>query len=85
MKITNTKTFLVEGLKYNWTLFKIETDAGIYGWGEATNWPGSPLIEAACKHVGDFIIGHVSCWYGEDPKTSIRQWQPLPNRSPELF
>lgn len=57
MKITNTKTFLVEGLKYNWTLFKIETDSGIYGWGEATNWPGSPLIEAACKHVGDFIIG----------------------------
>jgi galactonate dehydratase len=57
MKITNTKTFLVEGLKYNWTLFKIETDSGIHGWGEATNWPGSPLVEAACKHVGDFIIG----------------------------
>ncbi len=57
MKITNTKTFLVEGLKYNWTLFKIETDSGTHGWGEATNWPGSPLIEAACKHVGDFIIG----------------------------
>jgi galactonate dehydratase len=57
MKITNTKTFLVEGMKYNWTLFKIETDAGIHGWGEATNWPGSPLIEAACKHVGEFIIG----------------------------
>jgi galactonate dehydratase len=57
MKITNTKTFLVEGLKYNWILFKIETDSGIHGWGEATNWPGSPLIEAACKHVGDFIIG----------------------------
>jgi len=57
MKITSTKTFLVEGMKYNWTLFKIETDAGIHGWGEATNWPGSPLIEAACKHVGEFIIG----------------------------
>ena len=57
MKITNTKTFFVEGIKYNWTLFKIETDTGIHGWGEATNWPGSPLIEAACKHVGDFITG----------------------------
>ena len=57
MKITNTKTFLVEGMKYNWTLLKIETDAGIHGWGEATNWPGSPLVEAACKHVGEFIIG----------------------------
>ncbi|HMX27656.1 MAG TPA: hypothetical protein PKC13_18840 [Blastocatellia bacterium] len=40
MRITNTKTFLVEGIKYNWTLLKIETDAGLHGWGEATNWPG---------------------------------------------
>ena len=36
---------------------KIETDAGIHGWGEATNWPGSPLVEAACRHVGQFILG----------------------------
>lgn len=57
MKITNCKTFLVEGVKYNWTLFKIETDSGLHGWGEATNWPGSPLVEAACRHVGDFIYG----------------------------
>ncbi len=57
MKITACKTFLVEGLKYNWTLFKIETDAGVHGWGEATNWPGSPLVEAACQHVGNFILG----------------------------
>ncbi len=57
MKITHCKTFLVEGVKYNWTLFKIETDSGLHGWGEATNWPGSPLVEAACRHVGDFICG----------------------------
>ncbi len=57
MKITNIKTFLVEGIKYNWTLVKIETDAGLHGWGEATNWPGSPLVEAACRHVGEFITG----------------------------
>jgi len=58
MKITACKTYLVEGIKYNWTLLKVETDAGIHGWGEATNWPGSPLVEAACKHVGDFVLGH---------------------------
>ncbi len=57
MKITACKTFLVEGIKYNWTLLKIETDAGIHGWGEATNWPGSPLVEAACQHVGNIIVG----------------------------
>jgi galactonate dehydratase len=57
VKITKVKTFFVEGIKYNWTLVKIETDAGLHGWGEATNWPGSPLVEAACQHVGDFIVG----------------------------
>lgn len=57
MKITNVKTFLVEGIKYNWTLVKVETDSGLHGWGEGTNWPGSPLIVAACQHVGEFITG----------------------------
>ncbi len=57
MKISAVKTYLVEGIKYNWTLVKVETDAGIHGWGEATNWPGSPLIEAACQHVGGFVLG----------------------------
>jgi galactonate dehydratase len=57
MKITGAKTFLVEGVKYNWTLLKLETDSGLVGWGEATNWPGSPLIEAACRHVGERVLG----------------------------
>ncbi|MFA6546694.1 MAG: mandelate racemase/muconate lactonizing enzyme family protein [Limisphaerales bacterium] len=57
MKITRATTYSVEGIKYNWTLLKLETDAGIHGWGEATNWPGSPLVEAACRHVGGFVIG----------------------------
>jgi len=57
MRISKVKTWLVEGSKYNWTLLKIETEDGLHGWGEATNWPGSPLVEAACQHVGDFILG----------------------------
>ncbi|NLD73666.1 MAG: mandelate racemase/muconate lactonizing enzyme family protein [Chloroflexi bacterium] len=57
MQITAVKTFLVEGIKYNWTLVKVETDTGLHGWGEGTNRPGSPLVEAACRHVGERIIG----------------------------
>jgi galactonate dehydratase len=34
MKITSAKALFVEGIKYNWTLLKLETDAGIHGWGE---------------------------------------------------
>ena len=57
MKIIDVKVWLVEGIKYNWTMIKIYTDAGINGVGEATNWPGSPIIEAAAKHAGERIIG----------------------------
>jgi len=57
MKITDVKVWSVEGIKYNWTLLKIYTDEGITGVGEATNWPGSPLVYAAAKHVGQRIIG----------------------------
>lgn len=57
MKITDVKVWLVEGVKYNWTLLKIYTDTGHTGVGEATNWPGSPIVFEATKHVGQRIIG----------------------------
>lgn len=57
MKITDVKVWLVEGIKYNWTLLKIYTDEGHTGVGEATNWPGSPIIYHATKHAGERIIG----------------------------
>ncbi|MBB6126121.1 mandelate racemase/muconate lactonizing enzyme family protein [Mucilaginibacter lappiensis] len=57
MKITDVKVWLVEGVKYNWTLLKIYTDTGHTGVGEATNWPGSPIVYNAAKHVGERIIG----------------------------
>ncbi|TRX71157.1 mandelate racemase/muconate lactonizing enzyme family protein [Carboxylicivirga sp. M1479] len=57
MKITDVKVWLVEGIKYNWTMLKIYTDEGYTGVGEATNWPGSPMIEAATRHAGERIIG----------------------------
>lgn len=57
MKITEVKVWLVEGVKYNWTLLKIFTDEGYTGVGEATNWPGSQIVEAAAKELGQRIIG----------------------------
>ena len=57
MKITDVKVWLVEGVKYNWIMLKIDTDTGHTGVGEATNWPGSPIVFEAAKHVGQRIIG----------------------------
>lgn len=68
MRITSVKTYLVEGVKYNWVLVKVQTDGGVHGWGEGTNWPGSPLVEAACRHVGEFVTGR-------DPRRIDFLWQ----------
>lgn len=57
MRIKECKVWLVEGVKYNWTLIRITTENGLTGIGEATNWPGSPLVEAACRHVAERIQG----------------------------
>jgi galactonate dehydratase len=70
MRITQVKSWLVEGIKYNWVLVKIYTDAGITGIGEGTNWPGSPLVLEACRHVGETIVG-------EDPTRIEYLWTKL--------
>jgi galactonate dehydratase len=57
MKITQVKTWIVEGIKYNWVFVKIWTDDGLTGVGEGTNWPGSPMVLEACRHAGETIIG----------------------------
>jgi galactonate dehydratase len=60
MKITGYKVWLVEGVKYNWTLLKLYTEDGLSGIGEATNWPGSPMVEAALRHAAEYITGQDS-------------------------
>lgn len=70
MKIACIKTWLVEGIKYNWTLLKVYTDGGLTGIGEATNWPGSPLVLAACEYVAELLVG-------EDPTRIDYLWTKL--------
>ena len=36
MKITDIKTYIMDAYRTNWTFIKVETDEGIYGWGEAS-------------------------------------------------
>jgi galactonate dehydratase len=57
MKITEVRVWLVEGVKYNWTLLKVYTDEGLTGVGEATNWPGSPMVFHAARHAGERVVG----------------------------
>ena len=63
MKITDIKTFLVDatppggwgGGGRNWLFVKVETDEGIYGWGEASGWPR--VIETAVQDLKIILIG----------------------------
>ena len=36
MKITKFKPYIVDCYRTNWVFLKVETDSGLYGWGEAS-------------------------------------------------
>ena len=59
MKITNIKTYLVDATWRNWVLVKVETDAGIHGWGEASMEMNEDIApEAAIKRMSDYGPDH---------------------------
>lgn len=69
LKITDIKTFVVDGGFRPWTFVKIETDGGIVGWGDACDWEAS---FATCKVV-DFLKQFL---IGQDPmNTEAIFWQ----------
>jgi galactonate dehydratase len=57
MRIEAVEAWLVEGVKYNWTLLRITDEDGATGIGEATNWPGSQVVLAAVVDAGRRIRG----------------------------
>ena len=59
MKIGSVKTFLVDsGTPKHWLFVKIETDDGMYGWGEAyTQLDRDRVIERQIEELGRYLIG----------------------------
>lgn len=70
MKITGVKTFVADGGARPWTFVKVETDEGVVGWGECTDWEVHEgvvkLVEVFSEHV-----------IGRDPMNSERLWYEL--------
>lgn len=54
MKITSVQAFLV---RPRWCMVKIETDAGIYGWGEAVLEGKAETVRACVGEMTDYLIG----------------------------
>jgi galactonate dehydratase len=74
MKITKLKTVVVNAEMRNWVFVKVETDAGLYGWGEASlEWKTRSVVGA----VDDFEPMVV----GEDPTRIEHLYQKLYRQS----
>lgn len=57
MKITDVKTFIVDGGRMNWVVIKIYTDAGIDGVGDATVERREAAVAGVIEHVKPFLVG----------------------------
>ena len=70
LKITNIIAYPVWVGHRNQLLVKIETDAGIYGWGESGLSGRELAVAGAINHYREFLIG-------QDPMQIGRIWQEI--------
>ncbi len=70
MKITDIKTFPVWVGRRNQMAVKVETDEGIYGWGESGISGRELAVDGAVKHYREFLIGR-------DPMQMGALWQEM--------
>lgn len=78
MKITDVKPIPTQPTEYSrranrtWTFVQIDTDEGITGYGEATNYPGggSLVVASTINQVRETLIG-------EDPFDIDRLWHKI--------
>lgn len=67
MKITRLQTWQVPP---RWLFLKIETDAGVSGWGEPVIEGRAATVEAAVHELSDYLVG-------QDPRRIEHLWQTL--------
>lgn len=70
MKISAIKTYLFNAIWRNWIFVKVETDEGIYGWGEASLEGNEPAVEAAVKTMAQYFVG-------KDPRDIELHWNTV--------
>ena len=70
MKITDIKPYPIWDGGRNLMLVKVETDEGIYGWGEAGVSGRELAVTGAVNHYRQFLIG-------EDPMNAGALWQHM--------
>jgi galactonate dehydratase len=85
VRVTDIRTFVVERRSTTYVFVKVETDAGIHGWGEATLEGKELSVAGAIQEVARQIIDHdplaieafwrrwhmTSCWKGVPDFTAV--------------
>lgn len=59
MRITGVKTYVCEGYheRLKWVFVRVETDEGVVGLGDATNWPHGEIIAKAIQSYASLVVG----------------------------
>src|SRR5579883_1929985 len=70
MKITQLRTFIVDGGSSNWVFVKVYTDEGLVGLGEGTIASKAQTMAAAIMENERYLIG-------KDPRQIERLWQAM--------
>ena len=59
MKITDIKTFILDAYRTNWTFIKVETDEGLYGYGEASLGTQEMALSGCVNDLKRLIVGSI--------------------------
>ena len=57
MKITDIKAYTMDSFRMNWNFVKVETDEGLYGWGEASLGTNEMSLEGMVNDLKRLIVG----------------------------
>lgn len=57
MKITDVKIYTMDAFRTNWAFIKVETDEGLYGWGEASLGTREMALEGCVADLKRMVVG----------------------------
>lgn len=57
MKISDVKIYTLDSYRMNWAFIKVETDDGLYGWGEASLGTNELALEGMIADLKRLIVG----------------------------
>lgn len=60
MKITDVKIYTLDAFRTNWAFIKVETDEGLYGWGEASLGTNENALEGMIADLKRLTVGRNS-------------------------